>query len=337
MKQISLTGNLKPHTTTIENQLIDQYLAKASGENIKVLLMLMRLSQAGEPLSPSILAQKLDMTVSAINRALSYWEEEGLLASSEQETASMPASGQGGAMPNQTTDTTPPKQQLSVQKINQLREKDEFSHLIYITEIYLQHPMTQSELNSLSYIYDTLKMPVDLIEYLIEYCVSNHKTSFHYIEKVAINWHAQNIKTPTQAKNASASYQKEYYQIMKTMGLGGKPTPKQVEFMERWLYQKGFSMNLILEACNRTIMATGKASFPYADSILESWEKDQVRTLQDVSAADQRFAASKSAKKDTKPKPRPQQTKVSSQIHNFNERSYNFDELEQRYIEKINQ
>lgn len=327
--QFSLNEQYKLHTTTIDNSFIDQYLAKASGEQIKVMIMLMRLIQGNEAFSNLTLAKKLDMTEGAVNRALKYWQKEGLIKAEEKKE-----------VPQETSSTmrqsyVPEKKMLSSTQLKKKCEDQQFMDLKYIADMYMGHPMTQSELNSLSYIYDTLKLPVDLIEYLIEYCVSNHKTSWRYIEKVAISWHEQNITTPAQAKSASASYQKEYYQILKAMGISGKPTPAQVEYMERWIYTDGMSMNLILEACRRTIMATGKPSFPYAASILESWKNNNIRTLSDVTAADQRFAASKNAQTaDQTPRVSP---KAAKQIHNFNERSYNFDELEQRYIEQINQ
>ena len=48
----------------------------------------------------------------------------------------------------------------------------------------------------------------------------------------------------------------------------------------------GFTLEIISEACNRTVLATGKASFSYADSILESWFKKGVHHLSDIDALD---------------------------------------------------
>lgn len=325
MNKISLSNQAKLHTTTIDNSFIDHYLLKASGENIKVMIMLMRLMQSGLDISTKELAKRLDMTEGAVNRALTFWEQEGIIE------------GESKSEPEKVAKTSvPEKKSLSSSQLKNKHTDENFRHLTYLAEMYLKHPMTNAELNSLCYIYDTLKLPVDLIEYLIEYCVSNHKTSFRYIEKVAISWHEKGILTPAQAKANSAAYQKEYYQIMKTMGLTGVPTPAQIEFMERWLYKDAHSMNLILEACKRSVISTGKGSFQYANSILDSWKSNGIRTLHDVKASDERFAASKAGRQAAHT-PKSQPAKASSQIHNFNERSYNYDELEQLYIEKINQ
>ena len=42
--------------------------------------------------------------------------------------------------------------------------------------------------------------------------------------------------------------------------------------MKRWLETDGFDLALIIEACNRTINAINKPSFPYADTILKHWK-----------------------------------------------------------------
>lgn len=324
MKSITLSSKLKPDTTTISNQFIDTYMAKTNGEYIKVFLMLLRLLQGGEHPSADMIAQRLDMTERAVMRALFYWENEGLLSAFNEPQQETVVSKQSGAK----TDQTPVKSILTSADLQKKQNDKNFSHLKYITEMYLGHPMTNTEINSLSYIYDDLKLPIDLIEYLIEYCVSNHKSNLRYMEKVAIDWHKRGIKTPQQAKTQSAFYSKDFYSIMRAMGLKNQPAPAQIEFMEKWLYKDGHSLNLILEACRRTITAIGKPSFPYASKILETWKKDGVKSVRELSAHDSKHASQKALE--------PAKPKKKTNIHNFHERSYDFDALEQHYIQKIN-
>jgi DnaD/phage-associated family protein len=325
MKPISLSSNIQPNTTTISNQFIDSYMAKANGEYIKVFLMILRLLQANVDPLPETIADKLDMTERDVLRALSYWEREGLL-SSEQRTDDPQPLSKGNAPAKASA--VPEKVSLTPVEMLKKQKDQGFSHLRYITEMYLGHPMTNPEINSLSYIYDRLKLPVELIEYLIEYCVSNHKNSLRYMEKVAIDWHQKGITTLTQAKTQASSYGKDYYTIMKAMGLKNAPAPAQIEFMEKWLHTDGFSLNMVLEACRRTITAIGKPSFPYAGKILEAWKKAGIRSLNELASYEKNTPASKPSVPGTKKAPK---------LHNFEERSYDFDALEQRYIQKINQ
>jgi DnaD/phage-associated family protein len=324
MGTIHISNKIMPSATMISNEFIDTYMAKASGEYVKVFLMVIRLAQSSEEISEKTIAGRLDMTERAVARALAYWVQEGLLSSG--------IAGQAEAAParepSSAKDRTPKKPQLTPIDLQKKQNDQNFIHLKYIAEMYLGHPMTNPEVTSLIYIYDHLQLPVDLIEYLIEYCVSNHKSSLRYMEKVAIDWHKRGILTLQQAKTQAAKFGKDYYQIMKAMGLNNQPAPSQIEVMDKWLYKDCHSLNLILEACRRTITAIGKPSFPYASKILDSWKKAGIKSVAEIAEHDkqsnhQRPAQPLAAKKTATP--------------NFEQRSYDFDALTQRYIEKINQ
>lgn len=234
-----------------------------------------------------------------------------------------------------STRKVPIKMELSPLDLDDKFNDEDFCHLKYIAEMYLGHPMTGAELNSLSYIYDDLKMQKDLVEYLIEYCVSNHKPSLRYMEKVAIDWHQKDIHTLAEAKSQATTFGKDYYRIMKALGLHNQPAPSQIEIMDQWLHEDGFSINLILEACKRTINAIGKPSFPYVSKILERWKEDGIHTLQEVQEAEKTHSAISSTSKQLR-----EQSQISTRKTNqpnFQQRSYDFDALTAKFIKKINQ
>jgi DnaD/phage-associated family protein len=324
MGTIHISNKIMPSATMISNEFIDTYMAKASGEYVKVFLMVIRLAQSSEEISEKTIAGRLDMTERAVARALAYWVQEGLLSSG--------IAGQAEAAParepSSAKDRTPKKPQLTPIDLQKKQNDQNFIHLKYIAEMYLGHPMTNPEVTSLIYIYDHLQLPVDLIEYLIEYCVSNHKSSLRYMEKVAIDWHKRGILTLQQAKTQAAKFGKDYYQIMKAMGLNNQPAPSQIEVMDKWLYKDCHSLNLILEACRRTITAIGKPSFPYASKILDSWKKAGIKSVAEIAEHD---------KQSNHQKPAQPLASKKTATPNFEQRSYDFDALTQRYIEKINQ
>ena len=45
-------------------------------------------------------------------------------------------------------------------------------------------------------------------------------------------------------------------------------------------------MDILTEACSRTVASTGKANFRYADRILSGWKDKGVRHLTDIQALD---------------------------------------------------
>ena len=74
----------------------------------------------------------------------------------------------------------------SIQKavaIDEFRAQKEIKSLLFIAEQYLGKTLTHTEMETITYFYDTLHMSADLIEYLIESCVENGHKSIHYIKK----------------------------------------------------------------------------------------------------------------------------------------------------------
>ena len=56
--------------------------------------------------------------------------------------------------------------------------------------------------------------------------------------------------------------------------------------IDHWMKDYGFTMDILTEACSRTVASTGKANFRYADRILSGWKDKGVRHLTDIQALD---------------------------------------------------
>jgi DnaD/phage-associated family protein len=212
--------------------------------------------------------------------------------------------------------------------MKQLKNQEEIRLLLVACEAYLQKQLTRTDIETLLYFYEQLHFSTDLIEYLVQYSVSKDKKSFRYMEAVAIEWHKKGIKTIEEAKLDSKPYAQECYQVLKALGINNHdPLPLEVDFVNRWMKEYGFTIDIILEACNRTIMQIHKPSFEYTDGILKSWKNAGVHHLTDVdklTAEHKNRAGSKPAPKADKP--------FTTRFHNFEQRSYDPKELEKLFL-----
>lgn len=166
-----------------------------------------------------------------------------------------------------------------------------FKQLVFITEQYLNKAgrMTATDCQILANLYSNLKMEPELLEYLMEYCAQNHHYSLRYAEKVALSWHEKRITTVEEAKAYSRGFSRESFAVMKAMGLSGRnPADAEYALMEKWFRQYGFTREIVVEACSRTIRAIHTPSFQYADKILTEWKEADVRTFSDIAALDKR-------------------------------------------------
>ena len=106
-------------------------------------------------------------------------------------------------------------------------------------------------------------MSADLIEYLVEYCVSRGRKSMRYIETVALAWTRDGVTTVEMARDASSRFSKDYYTILKAMGISGRnPVENEISYIDTWRKTYGFDLELIQEACSRTVLFHRPAKFP---------------------------------------------------------------------------
>ena len=333
MKTLTLTNQAKKTVTVLENEFIDRYMPKANGEYVKVYLMLLRhLDESASLPAPSRLADLLECTEKDILRAFKYWEGQGLLEYKEE---APDRSLQAEVSPSEASLTVAPV--LGTDKSVNTRKhgnRKEFKELLFVAEQYLGKTLSATDINAITYFYETLQMSADLIEYLIEYCVENGHKSIHYIQKVALSWHSQDIRTVEQAKTNSVLYNKNCYSILNAYGIKGRaPAASEIAYIRKWHEEYAFSLEIILEACDRTMNMIHQPNFEYTDSILKNCYIKNVHTLEDVSVLDAAFTRAK-ADKVRQQTTQPSKPSGRNKFNNFENRSYDMNDLERRLIQQ---
>lgn len=347
MSAIALQKENNCRFVAVPHTFLNDYMPKANGEFVKVYLcVLQAFQQEDTVLSTDVLADRLSCTEGDILRAMHYWQAQGLMTLTVRngQILSLSLSGPSPAEPlkeaastRETPETVtelPKPEQLSRERVAQLKADEEFAQLLYIAESYIGKPLTPTEISSLNYYYEVLHFPTELIEYLVEYCVSKGHKSFRYIESVALGWHSQGIRTVEQAKQQSSQYTRQYYSVLKAFGITDRsPVEQEIRMIDHWMKDFGFDTDLICEACSRTIQQIGKASFAYADSILSNWKKQNVRIRKDIEDVDARHESRKQTQKQQQPTPKENASRASrSRFNNFEQRSYDYQKLEQQLL-----
>lgn len=356
MSKINLYSDKNTTATSVSNVFIDEYMSGANGEFVKIYLYLLRqLNSAEAGFSLSEIADKFEHTEKDVKRALCYWERMQLLHldydtnenlvgirlmdALSKETGAKPSPAQSDADKSLTAVSTvaasnasvakepPVKKSYSADDIKQFTEQEAVMELVFIAEQYLGRTLTATDLNAIFYFYDELKLSIELIEYLIEYCVSNRHTSIRYIEKVALAWAENGYQTVEQAKQANGQYNQTYSAVMKAMGISGRSlVSTETAYIDKWKNDFGFSIELIQKACEKTIQAIHEPSFEYADRIMSNWKSNNISSLEDVVKADTDHQKRKKAA-TTAPR-----TVSKNKFNNFDQRSYDYDQLEKMLL-----
>lgn len=349
--------------TVVSNLFIDQYMGNANDAQLKVYLYLIRMLSAGKATSVSDIADKFNHTEKDVMRSLRYWEKQGILTleydqaknlvgihvnalsqDAGEETRPLQASpiilsaetvapfspAVEVSLPQQESDTAAApafsKPSYTADQLREFKSRKSVKQLFMVAEKYFGRPLTSSELQTIIFFLDTLHFSEDLIIYLMEYCIDDRgKKDFRYIERVALNWAEEGISTPEEAMQSVGKYSKNVYTIMNELGKSSSPTSKEMEYINRWVKEYGFSMEIILEACQRTVLATDRHRFEYADSILSSWKQDNVYSKADILRMDELHQKRKAA---SKPSAKPS----AGKFNQFSQNDYDFDALAKKLI-----
>ncbi len=230
------------------------------------------------------------------------------------------------------------KAAYTLEDLKRLKENSEACMLLVVAEQYFGRPLNPQEIRTLLFIYDRLAFCFDLEDYLLQFCLERDQKNIHYIESVAISWYESGITTVKKAREMARRYDKRYdktaYTIMKYLGSTKEPTIFELDYIQKWTLLFHFPLSIIEEACKRTVMATEKHRFEYADSILKNWHEHSVSTKEDIQRLDREFEASKrrTADKRTVEKSHTQTTSApkgnTGDFCNFTQNDYDFEALE---------
>ena len=371
MYQIRLHQTEDVGATVLPNHFIDTYMPAANGEFVKLYIYLLRcLGKGMEEVHIDYLADRLLCTEGDILRALRYWESQNLIRLSLQPDGkisaidfSVPALKKNIEQNVMTTDEPPvmarssseqPEKQVLEQAsakparpaedtdraeyLQSLLQNEDVQQILFIAEQYLGKTLSPTETDKLIYFYDSLHMSVDLIDYLIEYCVGKGHKSIRYIEAVALSWKDDGVDTVEKAKKASFSGRKEYFSILRALGIQNRnPVESEIRFMDKWLDEYSLPLPVIFEACSRTILKTGQPSFPYADRILTDWNSQGVTSVEEISRLDETHQMSRPGKKSAKGEHmsaagQGTPSAGSTRFNNFSQRDYDYSDVEKQLL-----
>ena len=306
--------------TGVSNVFIDSFMKDANDAQLKIYLYLIRMFSSNLPVSISEMADKFNHTEREVIRSLQYWERMKLLILDYDESKNIvgirlesPVANENNAseakplapivsmVPSpvsekttvakevSTVRTAPEKPSYSADQLRTYKDKEEISEMLCISEQYLGKTLSPTDLRSILYIHLELGYSMEMLDALMEYCLDRGKKEMRYIEKTAIGWYEQGFDTVKQVKAGVSKYDKTIYSIMKALGKNGTPTAKEVDYINKWTGSFGFTMDIIFECCERTVLAVDSHRFEYADKILSSWKENNVHSVREIKELDKAF------------------------------------------------
>ncbi len=352
MSNITLCKDYSSGITVVNNCFIDRYMCEANDAQIKIYLYLLRHMGANEPFGIGDIADCYNYTEKDVLRALKYWDRKKLISLSFNSSGSLTCIrllDAGNVMDESDAEVTEVedavietktadrvkmvdfsrKPSYTPEELANFKNDPDLSQLLFIAETYLNKMLRSDEISSILFMYDSYGFSADLIEYLIEYCANNKKKSIKYIESVAESWLKTGVTTVEEAKFRTQNAPSEVYKVFRAFGISGRePIEPEISYVVKWKDVYGMSIDLICEACRRTIMNIHSVSFEYADTILSNWKEASVASLEDVERADRLRAKENLDKPSARRKKTSAKSGTGDAFNGFSQRKYDYSELE---------
>lgn len=291
--------------------VVTRHLKMAGAVQLKVLLWL--ASEGKGEFDAQACGAAIGQAPADCTDALQYWLETGVLrcAASAGSTGAADTAGSPAAppappippvvLPQSTAKAVPRPAAVKPQMRDVVRrQKDdkEFAYLLETASARLGRAITNGDMETLLYLYDTAGLPAEVVLMVIVYAVSLGKSHMRYVEKIALSWADNGIDTIDKAEQYLCRLDRRdqaWAGVQKELGIAHSPTTGQLDAVERWVYDWHMDNRLIRMAYEMCYEKTGKFQATYMSRILEQWHLDGIDTVEKAQALLQKRGKGKTA------------------------------------------
>ena len=178
----------------------------------------------------------------------------------------------------------------------EMNRSRDFGSFVDDVQNRLGRKLSTEELKILLSLRDYLGLPNDVITVLINFCWDRSRSrgnqrapSMRTIEKEAYIWADNGIDNMVSAiayVQQKQSVQSQFGQIRRALQIFDRRlTQSEERYITKWL-EMGFSEPEISLAYERTVLSCGSLKWPYMNSILESWQRQNLYTVEQIEQYD---------------------------------------------------
>lgn len=264
----------------VPSAVVDKHIKMAGALQLRVLLCVFR--NPAEEINAEKIAKTLSAPVSEVADALVFWAECGVLATEEGETVAVPQPVVAPKKAVRAATVKPTREEVARRGM----ESPEITFLLREAEAKFGRALRQTESSTLVWLCDDEGMSIAVLLMLVEFAISDGKANIGYIEKTALSWLDSGVCDIAGAEQKINDIYKSrscWGIVSRAFGIERRmPSKKEEEFSLLFVGERKMSTELLKEAYNRCIDATGKFSIPYITKILDKWYKNGVKKVEDI-------------------------------------------------------
>lgn len=265
--------------TNLPDVFFTEYLSQSNGDYIKVYLFMVFLSKYNKDIKINDLSKKLSLSFNVIQDAVKYWEDLGVITKKNT-----------GFIINNLQELElhklyKPKVSLSSADIEKNSQNQSRARAIEnINASFFQGMMSPSWYSDIDLWFKKYLFDEQVMIALFRYCFEKSALHRNYVQVVADAWFKNNIKTFNDLDDyfqRQEKLNKIKKQVAKKLGITRTLTQYEEAYIEKWIVDFGYELNVIEIALKRT---TSKAnpSFDYIDKLISNWKERNLKTADEV-------------------------------------------------------
>lgn len=267
---------------SIPEVFISEYLCTANGDYVKIYLYCSFLCKHHVEISALDLSQKLGISIQVVEQGLKYWEENGVLL----------RKGESYVLTDlkqiEVNKLYTPKLSLSTEDAIKNTERNVYRSqaISAINDMFFQGLMSETWFADINLLFTKYMFDENVVLSLFNYCYARKALHRKYLFAVADAWAKNNVKTQEDLDRYSLCYEKAIQvkrAIAKKLGLARNLSEYEEAYVEKWVLEFGYSLDIIEIALRRTTSKTNP-SFNYLDKIITDWHERNLNTETEINA-----------------------------------------------------
>ena len=281
---MKLEQNEKPilfSETMIPDIFFAEHLSQIPGDYLKIYLYLIFLSKYGKDIKLNDLSKKLNIPLKTINDGFKYLEENELIL--KKSTGYVIVDLQEATLHHLYT----PNLTMSKEKVEQTtKNKSRAKAIEHINNMYFQGIMGPSWYNDIDLWFRKYSFDEQVMIALFDYCYNRSAMHRNYVQTVAEAWSSHKVKTWNDLDKyyeQQESMNKLKKSIAKKLGKYNGLTQYEEAYIENWVQNFGYDMNIIEIALKRTTFKQNP-TFEYINNIITDWHERNLKTPDEINA-----------------------------------------------------
>lgn len=265
--------------TAVENLFINEYMAAAPGDYVKVYLLALMNAELGLSVSNESIAKQLSLHPEDVLRAWTYWEGVGVVRKKNISHENVFEYDVEFLLLKDRLygDHDDSGYQAADKGLGAHMASPDFKSMFNRIEKAVGRVINGSEMNEIASWVDDYGTEPGVVAFAFEYCAKKNKRAVNYVGAVVRNWVGEGYRTLEDVEKHMGQIEgraEDYKRVFQALGFHRSPTEEERRIMDSWFDGMKLDMDTVLQACSKT-SGISSPNINYVNKILENWQEDK--------------------------------------------------------------